>query len=350
MGVHQLHSTSSHYDNNINAIRFFAASVVVFGHSYVLAGEAAPTIFGASVSAWAVDIFFVISGFLIAKSWTRDSNVLRYSARRFFRIFPALLCVVLFTLLIIGPLVTSLSLLDYFSDVDTWKYLVNALLIRDDVLPGVFADNPFPLAVNGSLWTLDVEVFMYVVLPIFFKCTARFDRGKSCMILMCCFAAAYAVLLYLDTQAIFHSLVIEFARLGTFFFIGALFFERGWEKKVNHQWAMIAAVLCLVFSQIDFWFGPLLLLVATPIILFPFAFPKDPILKDVFSREDFSYGIYIYAFPVQQTIVHFAQGEISPVALFIIAELVTLLLAFASWYLIEKRMLAFCRSTVLAKA
>ena len=156
------------HNNNINALRFIAAFMVIFSHSFVLVNNELPLIFGISVGGVAVDIFFVLSGYLIAKSWSRDENILRYFLRRFLRIFPALFVIVLLTIFVLGPLTSNLSPEAYFANPDVYKYLLNAILIRNDYLPGVFENNPYPNAINGSLWTLTIEACMYLLLPIIY--------------------------------------------------------------------------------------------------------------------------------------------------------------------------------------
>ena len=110
--------------NNFDAIRMLAALLVIYGHSYPLLGVAGPGWLGSSVQTVGVKIFFCISGFLIAKSWFGDGNVERYLLKRSLRIFPGLFLNVLVVCLIIGPLVTNLSLIEYF------EFTHNVLLFK----------------------------------------------------------------------------------------------------------------------------------------------------------------------------------------------------------------------------
>lgn len=337
------------HHNNINALRFIAAFMVIFSHSFPLTGNALPDVFGASIGAIAVDIFFVLSGYLIAKSWNNDSSVWRYFLRRFYRIFPALLVIILLTMFVLGPLVTDLSLGAYFSDPDTYAYIVNAFFIRRDFLPGVFTENPFPNAVNGSLWTLTVEVFMYVLIPIIYSIAVRIRKRKPVVVIVlllcaCLHAVFLAIDFYSRFSGAFATMAFESARLGSYFFAGTFFYEFQLEKRISVQWSSVALLLVVIFGSTDFVMAPMFLVVLIPVAIFPFAICDDPILGSLFTRDDFSYGIYIYAFPVQQTIAMCFKTSISPWAMFFASGLITLIFAFLSWHLIEKRMLSLCKT------
>lgn len=152
--------------DNFAAIRLLAALVVVFGHSFPLTGSEGPGYLGSPASTLAVKIFFVISGYMISESWLRDPHIGRYLRRRALRIFPALFVLCLFSVLVVGPALTSADLATYLSHHGTWNYLTNIALYPNYSLPGVFEGNIYPSAVNGSLWTLPIEFSMYLLLPV----------------------------------------------------------------------------------------------------------------------------------------------------------------------------------------
>ena len=153
--------------NNFDVLRLLAASLVLFSHSYALTDNAEPF---AEISGWTfgevgVVMFFAMSGFLIAKSWSDRPQLVPFAVKRALRILPALVVAVSVTVFVIGPLFTTLPLSSYFSDPVTWLYLVRCSLLITffGTLPGVFEDNPYPDAVNGSLWTLPVEACCYAM-------------------------------------------------------------------------------------------------------------------------------------------------------------------------------------------
>ena len=103
---------------------------------------------------------------LVWSSWERDSDLKRFFMRRSLRIFPVLWVLVFWAIFLLGPVFSTLRLTDYFAASETWRYLSMALLLPRHALPGVFADNPFPLAVNGSLWTLPVEFLCSITVAV----------------------------------------------------------------------------------------------------------------------------------------------------------------------------------------
>src|SRR5579871_356947 len=165
-------------ENNFDFLRLFFATLVIFAHSFAflyngtLAGFDPLVRFSrgqVGLGGLAVDGFFLISGFLVTKSWLRSKGAWDYTKKRALRILPALVGVLLFCALVIGPLTTSLRLSAYFLRPQTWLYVGFMLYpqIRyHDYLPGVFAHNPLPLQVNHSLWTIRYEAICYVLVAV----------------------------------------------------------------------------------------------------------------------------------------------------------------------------------------
>ena len=160
--------------NNFDFIRMAAALMVMFSHSYPLTtgdNDSEPlfmltkcqTDFGVA----AVNIFFIVSGFLVSQSLMRKKSLADYFRARALRIFPALIVMILLLVFVAGPVLTTLSLHAYFSNQHTWHYLTLMYVFNNDVqsLPGVFENNPFHHVVNGSLWTIRYELTCYIALP-----------------------------------------------------------------------------------------------------------------------------------------------------------------------------------------
>ena len=157
-------------DNNFDVLRLVAATLVLVSHCFPLTGHEEPfgALTGVTLGEVGVVMFFAMSGFLIAKSWTDEPDPGRYFRKRALRLLPALVVAVAFTTLVLGPLFTSLPLSDYLTDAETWWYLIRASLLVTIAgeLPGVYDDNVFPDAVNGSLWTLPLEAGCYVMIAV----------------------------------------------------------------------------------------------------------------------------------------------------------------------------------------
>ncbi len=153
--------------NNFTLLRFFAAIAVLYGHSYTLSlgingGEDPVSNFlirfwGESLPSLAVDLFFVTSGFLVTASYLQRESLIAFIEARLLRIYPGLIFAILFCVFMVGAYITSESTANYFLSPVTWSYLKhNTLLvtgIQYDLLD-IFANNPYPSSVNGSLWTL----------------------------------------------------------------------------------------------------------------------------------------------------------------------------------------------------
>jgi len=150
-------------------LRLIGSLLVVIEHCAPLTNPSRLTLlpesWGFSPGYTALMGFFAMSGFQIADSWQRDPCWWRFAGKRVLRIWPPLLAVVIVTALVIGPLVTTLSVREYFASSATWGYIVNnaGLYTLQHPLPGVFENNPYPWSANGSLWTLPMELTGYLI-------------------------------------------------------------------------------------------------------------------------------------------------------------------------------------------
>lgn len=326
--------------NNINLLRFIAASMVIYFHMGILLGQPEITVMGVGIGGIAVNIFFILSGYLIASSWAHSTSFKSYVIRRAARIFPALIVVVLVTTFVIGPLFTSLAPGAYFASTGTWKYLSLIFLAPiSNVLPGVFETLPFPGAVNGSLWTLRYEFLMYLLVPLLYFLLGKVGKKqrKPLLIAFVVFLAAGHCLI---ASGLLHApeAVEKGFRLGAYFFIGTALYELGLIRFFDPQYSLLALFLALIFCHEGGPICPLLMMVVTVVFTIGFSFAPQPKFARCFSKNDFSYGIYIWAFPIQQALVQIGGGssQDSVLAYSLVAFVITLALAVASWFLVEK--------------
>ncbi|MDX9964219.1 acyltransferase family protein [Desulfobacter postgatei] len=229
-----LSSYSHSRDNNFNLIRFIAAFLVLFGHSFPIVNgpklvEPLQNAIHMTWGAIAVDIFFVISGFLIAGSFFSRKKIIVFLWARILRIYPALIINILFCVFVVGLFFTNIPATDYLAQTGTYKYLIrNVTLLWGGVnhhLPGVFIDNPVAKAVNGSLWTLPYEIKMYGLLLItavsvvFFQNKTRHELQKTVF-----FSIAFLSFSVHILNHFFQFAPGQFLRLLTFFFMGSAFY------------------------------------------------------------------------------------------------------------------------------
>lgn len=327
--------------NSLDLLRLIAATLVLYSHQHVLLGHTDPSFLGWTTFGGAgVSIFFFLSGFLVWSSWVRDANLRRFFQRRSLRIFPALVLLVLATVFCFGPALTRLSLTDYFDSSETWRYLSTAALLVRRGLPGVFDSNPYPQAVNGSLWTLPVEFLCYVSVALIGSIRViptewRTGTGLALALL----AAA------LGSRLLGERFVAHFEMVA-FFWWGVLYAWLGTRPALGRpqsQWLYVAIALGLVLFVATSPRGAertSMLLCAAALVMLARRYSFGAPLTD--RLGDLSYGMYIFAFPVQQLMVVIGRGSgWSFEAYFTISLLVTSTLAYASWHLIEKRALRF---------
>jgi peptidoglycan/LPS O-acetylase OafA/YrhL len=331
-------------DNNFNLLRLVAAMMVLISHSFALAtgtitAEPWHEHLGITPGSLAVDIFFIASGFLVTGSLCARGNVPQFLLARFLRIYPGLAVAVLSTTLVLGLFFCTLSFGEFLAQRDTWRYVVrNILLVLPDgifvwKLPGVFEDHISGNAVNGSLWTLTSEVRLYVILCLAWLAIGFLGGAQRRLIGLVALALAIAGFAWHFGTRGDGVLTME-PRLLAFFFSGSVMYV--WRNTIPASWTLFTALLALtLFSAWDREvFGVVWLFTLPYLVLFFALVPAGPIRG--FNRiGDYSYGVYIYAFPVQKILVDLNPG-ITPWALMPASAAVTLVLAVASWYGVEE--------------
>lgn len=329
-------TTKMIHKNNFHLIRLVAALMVIIGHAYSITGlPGMPIVLGMGIHTLGVKIFFVTSGYLIVESYLRDPNFFRFMLRRILRLFPGLVLVVLFSTVVLGPFATSLNLAEYFSNTFLYIYLGNIALYINFSLPGVFENNPIKFAVNGSLWTLPVEFFCYVLLGIFLY-VIHIKYLPYILILIS--IALISWLYFLDhrePQKLFVFYATDWksgSRLIVYFLIGSVIRLFSIGEKITTQHFIIVLMIFLSIPNAFFInnLAPLLLL---PLGTFSFAFSKP--ISGWLNGQDISYGIYLWAFPMGQLLLD-KQIATTPIFSIILTTLLILPIAYLSWQLVEK--------------
>lgn len=340
-----LSTHTANRNNNFNLIRFIAASLVIYSHSFALSLGSGETetlrqAVGLTWGTLAVDIFFISSGFLITSSYVARNNLIAFFWARALRIYPALIVAMIFCVFIVGLSVTNLSATEFLTNGQTWYYFFRNITLITGVeqhLPGVFTDNPYENSVNGSLWTLPYEIKMYflvaLVLYVVTVCGRHFERLNPAFVLM--ILAFLAVSLNIGN----HFLKLPFPDkdflhlFSMFFYGGALFL---WKEKIVLSTKMAAVLAVLFFaSAVDHSLFFIAYCLFLPYLILYIAYvPSGAILK-FNNYGDYSYGIYIYAFPVQQILAMLFAG-IGVITMTLSTFFIVLVLAACSWYLVEK--------------
>jgi peptidoglycan/LPS O-acetylase OafA/YrhL len=331
--------------NNFDVLRLLAASLVLFSHSYALTASPEPF----AVSGWTfgevgVVMFFAMSGFLIAKSWSDQPGLVPFAVKRALRLLPALVVAVSVVVFVVGPLFTTLPLSSYFSDPTTWVYWIRSsfLITFAGKLPGVFETNPYPAAVNGSLWTLPVEACCYALAAMLGVVGLLRRSGVliafSCLLVLCVTPLSpFAVAPIGGTTSGNFPLVVM---LGATFVLGVLAYAL--RSRLHLNWTIAVVLMALWLATWGGGWTRVTGILAIAFAVLVFAFRTPAWLRNLTAPGDLSYGIYVYAFPVQQSLAAIWHG-IAPLAMFSIAFPVTYALAFLSWRLVERPALAYKR-------
>lgn len=322
--------------NNFHLMRLIAALLVIYGHCYPISGNPGPDLlqqalgirFAGSV---ATDTFFVISGFLITAS-IEKSTLYHYLWARFLRIFPALVVCVALMVFVMGPLLTTDP--GYWQDPRVWTYWRKASTLTGGMglLPGVFENAPRP-SVNGSLWTLNVEIRLYLMMFVF-ACLGLLKGRRLTWLILAAFIVAFfevprfwpfsylttsdrwimPIALFLAGSFIWrnrYAIPLSFPLLALSLCVAALF--HGTPK------FEVAYFACLVYA-----------------VFFLAYVPALPVIK----YRDLSYGVYLYGWPIQQLVEHFRPNSTAMFNM-VWSMAIVLALAYLSWELLEKHALRF---------
>lgn len=332
-------TAADHRSNNFDFLRLFGALIVILGHGLALVGRAPeiPVILGYPLQSVGVLIFFSISGYLITASWSRTKNPFTYLLARCLRIFPALIFVVLVTALVIGPWVSVLPREAYFDDPGTSTYIFNnILLFATFPLPGVWDSLPYPSAVNGSLWTLFVEFLCYLAVPFLFV-LPRMIRPLAAVVALVV-SIRLAEVPFAESPIIWGVYLRDAAGMWAFFAAGALLRLMS-ERFSWFRFRADVAVAGVVLAFLVTGMAPSLALEVTSVTVayavLTVGLARTPYIARSARFGDFSYGLYLWAFPVQQLVID--QWGVQRMSLnLVLVVSITLACAVVSWYLVER--------------
>lgn len=331
-------------------LRMIGALIVVVDHSASLTDASRLTVFPASwnLSPGYVALmgFFAMSGYQISDSWHQDPCWWRFSAKRVLRLWPPLMLVVLVTALVIGPLVTTRPLAEYFSARATWGYIVHnaGLYTLAHRLPGVFVNNPWPWSANGAIWTLPMELTGYL-LVLGFGAAGLLRRAPWLTIAL--------MLTLIGLDRLFDASIGQPGHAGSFlevpigsmvsflvaFSIGMVLHAYR-HKIVLSPWVAWSLVgLQIAVHNTRFGPGTLPFMAGYGALVLAFHWP---IRVEGYDSWVFgSYGLYLWAFPVQQMLI--MVGADTQWSLTVTALPLAYLCGWLSWRYVEAPTLSLRR-------
>ncbi len=326
--------------NNYNILRLLAAIFITFSHSFdllKLSDKEPLNLVSHQVVQFSfigLCIFFSCSGYLIAKSASTSVSFKNYIWKRFLRIQPLLIVWCLVAIFIVGFLFTSLSTTNYFTNKDTWAYLKTVLPVFGIrfTLPEVFSNNIAENGVNGSLWTLVIEerLYLFIALVFLFRSSAKAFFISIIVLLN--------IVYYISTTSLEGSFLSGLNTSSSFYSIIFLNASLLYFLKIEFSKSISALLVCSSILLVGSFLGlDFLKVIAIPIFIIAISQIKS-ITNKVGKYGDFTYGIYIFSFPVQQILIA-TKCVSNPFALFFYTMLIVLPLAIISWHLLEKKMM-----------
>ncbi len=304
--------------NNFNIIRIFLAISVLFSHSFELLLQPAPVVLGRTLGNFAVNCFFVISGYFITKSWIRSDSAFVFIKKRVLRLLPAYIMA--------------------FILAEILSYIGNGYSIC-----------PTPYIKNGSVWTLYYEIMAYLLV----MALGMFGLIKADILgALWAVGLFFCILMYGNSSTEYNVLAPLFLN----FLGGAYISQNEKEIRMKKTGIVCTVILCvlhffprcfwLILQKIPLIYGPACDYISFNYILYLFCLPFAvvyigkylPVVIEIVG--DISYGLYIYAWPIQSIIIYFHffnRGGVLPEVLFIEALLITSIISIISYVFIESK-------------
>jgi peptidoglycan/LPS O-acetylase OafA/YrhL len=346
--------------NNLDLTRFLLAVSVMFTHAFTIYenGKSEPLkpFFNGhfTIGIFAVNFFFIISGFLVLQSWKYSKGVIDFLIKRILRIYPAFIVVCILSAFVFCPVGIGnntdpfLHWKAYVSLIQYYKFFYSVFFLSSPELPATFTSSPYTQDINTSLWTIWYEFVCYLILVS--MGVLKVFKVRFLLLVLFFLSIIFYILDFTSNyQEIMNhrvSIISEYAierihNLGRFmmFFLGGacFYFYRAYIPK--SRWLLLLSLMVLILNfqllkQIE-----IAQVIFGSYLLFYFAFSKKITAYKFAKHGDFSYGIYLYGWPVQQLVMIYFGDKLSLTGTLVCSLLIVIPLAVLSWHLIEKQFL-----------
>jgi peptidoglycan/LPS O-acetylase OafA/YrhL len=323
-------------------VRLLAATTVLLHHSRGIEYDAERdplfTYSGGFVhfGLLAVLVFFAISGFLVTPGLVRSGSLVDYATNRVLRVAPALIAVVLVSMVMLGPVLTALSPTAYFSDPELYLYAKNILTLTYNHLPGVTSEGGQPVIINGALWTLHFEALCYLALAGM----SMFGVLRSHRAVLTLFAATYAFYVAFvfipPLPALFPGRFVTFVNLFAYFAAGVTLYT--FRSRVPYSAGLAAVAFGLLMLALPLGLGAAVAPLCVPYIVIFVGLSALP--GRALVKRDLSYGVYLIHAPVSVAFILLYPGVRPWWAFAAGVFIMTLLLSYLSWTFVESPALA----------
>lgn len=317
--------------NSFGFLRLMFAVLVIVSHSWPLGGFGKdPGRLDNNLGIFAVEGFFALSGFLITMSGSRLS-IGRFLWHRILRIFPAYWVSLLLVAVVFAPIIwrTMRGLTEYpfASPPPTGFIFLNALLFQNQITIGdTLTGIPAALMWNGPLYTLPMEFACYLLIAVLMA--GRVLTARMVAVLAAA-AWGWVQLAQIGALGVYDDRQAKFTLC---FLVGSLIYFLRERLLTLKLWLPLGALVILVVTYLT-WGFHIFGIVAFAYLVLWIAYHLP--FRAVGRRHDFSYGLYIYGWPVQQMAAYFGATQLGIVAYILISLAGAAVLAVASWYLIE---------------
>lgn len=346
MNSMKTNNPTSRAANNFDFIKILFAWLVIVSHSYVLLGNQGCdwlceiTNHYINFSWFGVKGFITISGYLIYKSLDRSPNILDYLWKRVLRIYPALIVVLVLSIGLAYLLYKPVN--PYFKfKTEATQYILNNLTLYHNqwIIHGVFDKLPNQ-AINGSLWTMGFEFLFYLVLLCLYP-LRKFKKASQLILALAILVLLIGNLYFIDQLRIvnFEMRVDFIFELGLFFIIGS-FLGTINLALIPYKKAIAVAAIFVIIGTLYFKPNPIWISLSWPILVIYIGQGHSRFANWIHHHlEDPSYGIYLYAFPIQQTIIYLFQPTV--MVLLWTSTLLAFICGILSWKYLEKKTLEY---------
>lgn len=319
----------AHNNNSFNLIRHLAAFLVLFSHNFALNGLNEPIVRSwDTLGFFAVVIFFSISGYLMPNSYSSSRNIFHFFEKRLRRLLPAIVVCSFIMIFIISPLFSDADYLSYEMIKESIRLFVQHCVFIFNNPTGAFHDFKVQGAMNGSLWTIPVEIFCYIIFSI--SMTFR-NEYKTALTLLLVSIAGCFLSIYNGIDFVFYGVPLKYLSMfGVAFTTGSLLSMTQLVWFPYRKFIVLASILLILSAQTGLELNSVCLIALSALVVITGLSFKT----HKFQNIDISYGVYIYAFPVQQIIINKVSDNFF-ISL-VLSSMITIALAYASFKFVER--------------
>ena len=326
--------TSRFRPSGFDYMRFILATSIIAFHAPGITQDSLGNVLGPLAGVafkFLLPMFFSLSGFLVAGSLERNASIIGFYTLRALRIVPALAVEITLSALILGPVLTTVPLTEYFSAPEFRSYFLNIIGYMHYRLPGVFHSNPFPDIVNQQLWTVPSELNCYLALGAL--AVASLVRRRIFLLLLIAAGQVIWANFAWNGPSLVRAAIAPGGTLILAFICGVAFYR--YKDLIRMSWPLFLGITAATL------FGATLpqseLFLSIPVCdMTVFLGLLNPHRHKFIASGDYSYGLFLYGYPIQQVMASTGSWAQHWWLNLILAYPVALLIAIISWHKIEK--------------